>query len=339
MALTFRKRCGKSAAFTLVELLVVIAIIGVLVALLLPAVQAAREAARRSDCQNRLRQVALACVSHHDAKGYFPSGSATDKEDPQPGANTSYTAFSFIPHILPYMEQQAVQNSMNMKQAWFRPVNYDTAFKTPLPGLACPSQNPVQLTFVTKPGSTDPPEEYAYLQPHYMGVMGAKDNCPYTATTFPETTYTLAPANAAPNCGNGGTADNGILYIGSRVKFKDIADGGSNTFLIGEASWDVGPQRPWMVGFSSNTQLAGHFTYVIKNIAYPLNTAYRVYPNPPGGQPYPNNDTSFGSLHPGGTFMALCDASVHFVREDVDLKGVLKAMASRGSEEIVQVSF
>lgn len=326
-------------AFTLVELLVVIAIIGVLVSLLLPAVQAAREAARRSECQNRLRQIALACVSHHDARGHFPSGSSADLEDPQPGSTKSYTALSFIPHILPYMEQQSLQNIVNLKQSWFRPVNYDRAFKTPLPMFSCPSQEPSQLTFVTRPGSTEPPEEHAHLQPHYMGVMGAKDNCPYTAVAAPESTYTLAPSGGAPACGNGGTADNGVLYIGSKVQSKDITDGGSNTFIVGEISWDVGPQRPWMVGFSSNTQLSGHFTYVIKNIAFPLNTAYRVYPNPPGGQPYPNNDASFGSLHPGGTFMALCDASVHFIREDVDLKGVLKPLASRASEEVVQVAF
>jgi prepilin-type N-terminal cleavage/methylation domain-containing protein len=326
--------------FTLVELLVVIAIIGVLVSLLLPAVQAAREAARRSDCQNRLRQIALACINHHDTRGQFPPGSSNDLEQPQPGASKSYTALSWVPFILPYMELQSVQSLVDMKQAWFRPVNYDRAFKTPLPQFSCPSQEPSQLTFVTKPGSTDPPEEFANLQPHYMGVMGAKDACPYNASAkAPESTYTLAPADAAPNCGQGGAAVNGVIYVASKVKSKDITDGLSNTFLVGEASWDVGPQRPWLVGFSSNTQVAGHFTYVIKNLAYPLNTAYRVYPNPPGGQPYPPNDTSFGSLHPIGAYFALCDGSVHFIREDVDLKGVLKPLASRASDETVQVTF
>src|SRR5262245_38768587 len=99
----------RGAAFTLVELLVVIAIIGVLVALLLPAVQAAREAARRSQCANNLKQMALACLSHHDAKGYFPSSGWAwgVTGDPDRGSGKEQPG-SWCYNILPYMEQQAL---------------------------------------------------------------------------------------------------------------------------------------------------------------------------------------------------------------------------------------
>src|SRR4051812_35601500 len=101
----------KRRAFTLVELLVVIAIIGVLVALLLPAVQAAREAARRTDCQNRLRQIGLACQGYHDAKGRFPSASAM-------GGPSFGTMLSYVAQILPYVELQNLQNLVNQNAHW-----------------------------------------------------------------------------------------------------------------------------------------------------------------------------------------------------------------------------
>jgi prepilin-type processing-associated H-X9-DG protein len=317
----------------LVELLVVIAIIGVLVALLLPAVQSAREAARRADCTNRLRQVTLAALTFHDAQQRFPSGSSTEPEAP---AGAKYTALSFIPYLLPHMEQGALAQTVNMKLAWNKPHNFNGPFKAPIPFMSCPSQEDAQLTFVTPPGSTNPPEEHRSLQPHYMGIMGAKAACPAPAGSV----YTMADGNfpgATGNpCGQGGIATNGILYIGSKVNLKQVTDGASNTFIIGEASWDVGPQRPWIVGCSSTSQTAGHFTYVIKNIMFAFNTAYRGYPT---GTGFDNNDTSFGSRHISGANMALCDGSVQFVREDVNLDGVLKPMATREGDEVVSEDF
>jgi prepilin-type processing-associated H-X9-DG protein len=112
-----------------------------------------------------------------------------------------------------------------------------------------------------------------------------------------------------------------------------VTDGSSHTFMIGEISWFVGPQRIWAVGSASET--APHrWNYTAKNVRWPLNTAFRG-----PGSVYDNNDLSFGSLHPGGTHFALCDGSVQFINENVETLGVLLPMASRKSDEVVQVAF
>ena len=324
------KRKLAFSGFTLVELLVVIAIIGVLVALLLPAVQAAREAARRSDCQNRFRQLALACQNHHDSKQAFPAASTDNHVT---GSTTNFTSLSYIAQILPYMELQNLGNLVDQKRHWADAQNV-TAVNTALPAIRCPSQEVAEITFVDKPGQSGV-EEANMLRAHYMAVMGAKKNCPVpSGVPFPESTYLMAldPTTGQPECGAGGCALSGVIYPGSKTGFKDIGDGSTNTFLLGEASWDVGPQRVWMVGSHARSKVYG-FQYTAKNVMWPLNTAYRGT-----GSTYENNDLSFGSRHQGGAHFAMADGSVQFVREDVDLVGVLRPMATRASEEVVTLN-
>ncbi|MBA4105967.1 MAG: hypothetical protein C0485_09430 [Pirellula sp.] len=326
MSMTSKTR---TKGFTLVELLVVIAIIGVLVALLLPAVQAAREAARRSDCTNRLRQLALASQNHHDAKGFFPSASATKLIA---GTTNNVTALSYIVQILPYIEQQGVLSLVNQAQHWSDPSNLNVS-RTPLTAIRCPSQEIGEMTFTAQPGGGDT-EELNSLRAHYMAVMGAKIACPAPATGYPGSTYETSPAATCADAG--GAALNGVMYPGSETRFKDVRDGSTNTFLIGEISWDVGPQRVWLVGSASKTAVY-NYQYTAKNVTYPLNTAYRAASGqPPSG--YPNNDLSFGSHHHGGAHFAMTDASVQFISEGVDLVGVLRPLASRASEEAVSLT-
>lgn len=317
-------------AFTLVELLVVIAIIGVLVALLLPAVQAAREAARRSDCMNRLRQLALATQNHHDSKTSFPSASTTKLVA---GTTNQVTSLSYLAQILPYAELQNVAKLINFNQHWSDASNYDIS-RTPVPAIRCPSQIDGEMTFTAQPGGNDA-EELNFLRAHYMAVMGAKTTCPMAANaTYPNSTYDTSDASTCS--GAGGCALNGVMYPGSKVTFKDVTDGSTNTFLIGEISWEVGPQRVWLVGSASKTAVY-NYNYTAKNVMYPLNTAYRAASGQPAS-PYMNNDLSFGSHHPGGAHFAMADASVQFVREDVDLVGVLRPMSSRASGEVATLA-
>ena len=313
--------------FTLVELLVVIAIIGVLVALLLPAVQAAREAARRSDCQNRFRQIALACQNHHDSKGFFPGASAQNRVA---GTTNQFTAHSYIAQVLPFIELQGVGNLIDETRHWQDPQN-EVASRTALTAIRCPSQEMAEITFTDQPGQSGV-EELNMLRAHYMAVMGAKINCPLpSGLTFPASTYEISS-----ECDAGGSALNGIIYPGSKTSFKDIGDGSTNTFLLGEISWDVGPQRVWLVGAASRTKLY-NYQYTAKNMMHPLNTAFRAASGQPANS-YHNNDLSFGSRHQGGAFFAMADGSVQFVREDVDLVGVLRPMSSRASEEVVSLN-
>ena len=280
--------------FTLVELLVVIAIIGVLVALLLPAVQAAREAARRADCQNRLRQAALACQNHLDARRHFPSASLDGKI----GAYyLDVPAISWIAQVLPYMEDEKVLDLVDENNRWQDPEN-DLAESTPLPQFQCPSTGTAMKTVVDHPSPAT--VEGSPLRAHYVAIMGAKHSCPLSATTWPESTYTMEACEPEwfpnPSGRSGGLASNGLMYRHSKVGAKKVTDGMSKTMLIGELSWiQSGHIRTWIVGLSHNES---SYIYNAENIAWPMRTAY--VDTVATEALYKLNDTSLGSEHPGG---------------------------------------
>jgi prepilin-type N-terminal cleavage/methylation domain-containing protein len=337
--------------FTLVELLVVIAIIGILVALLLPAIQAAREAARRSDCINRLRQLVLAAHNYEAAQKRLPShGDVTYDGKAWKGALSSQA------RLLPYMEEQGVQNLVDQKAHWRDSTNA-TALRTPLLFLRCPSGKQMQLTFINARDTGV--QEENNLQCHYVGNLGARPGPNQDGNvdswcapggggkggggslTWPETTYTqwaCAPRSGSDG-GSGGVAINGVIFPVSKVALGGISDGTSHTIMYGEMSWDVGPQEPWIVG-STSKNTTGDFgshgvVYNAKNIRWPINQ--EPYLEPDGteksGRTYvPLTETSLGSNHPGGTHLGMGDGSAFFVRADIDI-GVLRRMASRKSDD------
>jgi prepilin-type N-terminal cleavage/methylation domain-containing protein/prepilin-type processing-associated H-X9-DG protein len=361
-------------AFTLVELLVVIAIIGILVALLLPAVQAAREAARRTQCLNRLKQISLACLNHENSRGYFPSAAKCDLEPGTTVDSPTYTCWSYLAQVMSYMEEQTFKDALDMRYDWQRdsdatnpangqpyPPNRTLLYNTPIPQFRCPSEPDVEVTY-TDPPSGAGTQEQSSLRAHYMAVMGAEVSCQspaQTPTNFPDYTYTFTYDNTGgAGCDNGGgTANNGVMFVrgydkgtpgakiqytDSKVKMRSIADGTSHTFLVGEISWLCGPQRIWAVGSASFTH-PYRFNYTAKNLQHPLSYSYRADPTNAPSQQQPcagcdNNNMSFGSLHPGGTHFAMCDGSVQFIRDDVTL-AVLRALASRKSNDTVENAF
>ncbi len=261
-------RC-RTRAFTLVELLVVIAIIGVLVALLLPAVQAAREAARRMSCSNNLKQIGLGYHNHHDVNGEFPLGgqNAPDGDPCCQGEHNVRTQWSWPYHLLPYIEQKNVHDLTDHNQVYRSTVDV----------YYCPSR---------RAPST------------YGGSNHAR-------------------IDYAGNAGTSGTGDNGVVQRSDRdpVTFAHITDGTSNTLLVGEKQTDV-------------SQLGGGCCDDNEN---PYNPGWEVdiyrrgtsIPAPDSQHPQKlsgsnSNSQVFGSSHPGGANMLLCDGSVRLVTYTVD---------------------
>jgi prepilin-type N-terminal cleavage/methylation domain-containing protein/prepilin-type processing-associated H-X9-DG protein len=297
--------------FTLVELLVVIAIIGVLVALLLPAVQAAREAARRMQCANHLKQIGLAMQNYHSAHKTFPPAAIRDISSSTP--NFSDPRVSFHGRLMPFMEFQSFYDQIQWNAGWESNVHTPLR-KQLIPDFVCPSRETADANyFYVNNGWQTGPGEFAT---HYAGVMGAKD-------TIPGTQYDIETVNVQ----EGGFATNGLVVRDRGVSAKKVTDGLSKTFIVGEISWDIGEFEAWLGGLSPKWRNS----MTTKNVKYPLNS-YRFDPTLNFKE---INDTSFGSQHSGGgAHFAYADGSVHLINDLVDLN-VLKANASRANNEIL----
>jgi prepilin-type N-terminal cleavage/methylation domain-containing protein/prepilin-type processing-associated H-X9-DG protein len=304
-----RRRPG----FTLIELLVVIAIIGVLIALLLPAVQAAREAARRAQCVNNLKQLALAAQNYHDTVGCFPGGSYSQFQQPRRYPEN----FSCFVRMMPFTEQAPLYNSVNFAFTSAAPDNLTIA-GVGLSVLFCPSDSskdpvqiiPDQVGTAQSPGSSFnnvfplPPGNWLQQFSSYAGNAGIYD--PGYNTSFGPTEF---------------NEFNGVIYNDSSIKIADIADGTSNTFIFGEHSHLKLLQNDWKFGNSDNSWNSGRWYDTLFGTLYPLNAPAPAITNGPtpgifgkGNYYYPCIATS---LHPGGCNFAMCDGSVRFIKDSV----------------------
>jgi prepilin-type N-terminal cleavage/methylation domain-containing protein/prepilin-type processing-associated H-X9-DG protein len=311
--------------FTLVELLVVIAIIGILVALLLPAVQSARESARRMDCINRLRQLGIAAHNHHDAKGFFP------------GHGDALTGLSSQARLLPYMEEKGVLDLVNQTIHWRQQTQ--EVKNTPLPFLKCPSQDEMQFTDILASNTfRDSP-----LRCHYHAIHGAKPSRCATnnrvTLDYPDNTYTIENCTMNPQ-DDGGMATNGVMYYESNTRIKDITDGTSHTMMYGELSWDAGIDMTWLAA----DDIGGPYVWSFngKNIFNPINSAAFTptwVEHDAGQGTVPFHDVSLGSKHPGGCNVLMSDGSARFLNENIDLLRVYKPLASRESGETFDQTF
>ena len=271
------------AAFTLIELLVVIAIIGILIALLLPAVQKIREAAARAQCQNNLKQIGLALHNYHDANGKFPPGWVGNGASP----NMSYGWPVFI---LPYVEQGPLYDRISPTTR-----TLGTVFKQDVPAL--------QLSDKT------------YLCPSDSGTQGSlNDNRPFTKAVSGQTIF-IARSNYPGNAGDYNFP--GVLYQDSAVKITDISDGTSNTLLVGERdSGDVvngtvrGRYAALIAGWSSTESSVANNSSSVVGWTY-----YQPMTGVNGTLTTPSS--AFGSRHTGVMNLLFCDGSVHAVRTDV----------------------
>lgn len=292
--------------FTLVELLVVIAIIGILAALLLPAIQASRETARRTQCANQLKQSSLAILSYEAAYKLFP---------PSTGGKSG--KLSFVALTLPYIEERALHTQINFKEDFGHASNMPL-MRRPLPHIKCPSAPQEQVLGMPAPGDGTQ-NEMMDTANHYLAVLGAKTACPAPSGS-PHTMLTASTPYKA-GCGADGTAANGILFPGGWTHAAHIRDGLSRTLLLGECSWEFGRTRPWLAGGTGDWQYSG------KNILWPVNFARIKDP-----ASVLNNDASFGSFHPAGCMLSRADGSTHFVSDLIDV-AMLKALATRAGGE------
>ena len=314
--------------FTLIELLVVIAIIAVLIALLLPAVQQAREAARRSQCKNNLKQVGLALQNYHDVFGTFPIGGRSN--------GCGYYGPSFWVGILPYIDQANLYNKFSFNGTHIGYVNGGSAGGTNgtassgivFAALFCPS-SPLPAI---NPGNSQ-------FCPSYVGVSGAM---PDTANGFTETRV-KAPGGAT----NGGTHSFGGMLIGNgQVAMRDVTDGSSNTMIIGETSdfavdsantprhIDGGWYWSWMMstadigtgtGFFPSSGCSDGRIYNLMTVQYAPGT--RTYALTGVLEDHgPNNP--FLSAHTGGVHAAIVDGSVRFISNNVNMV-TLRRLATR----------
>ena len=320
----------RKLGFTLVELLVVIAIIGVLVALLLPAVQSAREASRRSKCSNNSKQLGLALHNYHDVFQVFPINYSQSVQGPNgPGGNSGDNQSrqcSWMAMILPYIEQPSLYNSIDwnlgMKDAGGRPTSNVAIAQTLIPVFRCPSDAsgaPVAGRYGTREWLGRWPDDTfgQFAGTNYKGCVGSDWNWGVFAN----------PMGGTPNGLDGG---NGIFVRDENVRnanpkdmrrMSQVTDGLSNTMAIGEALQDLFSNTFW---YGMNASLA--------TSAIPLNYYVRVYRTTNSRTAYfgsqtlfaPfwdwNNNYSYASHHSGGGTFTFGDGSVRFIGENINLQ-------------------
>ncbi|MDO5112796.1 MAG: DUF1559 domain-containing protein [Planctomycetia bacterium] len=290
--------------FTLVELLVVIAIIGMLVGLLLPAVQQAREAARQMQCNNHLRQIALGCLNLETSHRKFPSGGWGWGwvGDPDRGCGLQQPG-GWAYSILPYMEQAALhQLGADGKPEEVTPEQKQGAQlcgQTPMSFFVCPSRRAVKTYPCARVKNADAIGQGAKVD--YAANVGSS-SC---SSTTPET-WAEYPDFSWPSYTN----VNGVIYARSEVPLSLVRDGTSNTYLIGEKY--IMPSR-YETGNATGDNEVAYAGF--DNDAYRY-TSVLPYQDREGNDS--SGGSSFGSCHAGSWGVAMCDGSVHRVTYSLD---------------------
>jgi prepilin-type N-terminal cleavage/methylation domain-containing protein len=342
-------------AFTLVELLVVIAIIGVLVALLLPAVQAAREAARRSSCSNNLKQIGIAMHNHHDTFGHMPPWGFDFTTNPNPAnpLGNQRQGHGALAMILPYMEQQNFTNAVRTDFSAIDPANWPpnwgtaVAAKTEVKNYLCPStpNRVIDLSpyFVSLGLPNAGP--FTIGGTDYAAVRGAHNNFRNAcAPTLP------TPSNACGALGIFGQMEPPGTLREGKAKMAGITDGTSNTVLVAEAAGRhqvysrgrkrVTPNAPGQAGWTLNAAFSDHNTVIqvrgFSNDGLTVDGGCCAI-NCTNGYTIPFTQGQLYAFHPGGVMLVRADGSVSFLSETTSMP-VLAALVTRNGDESISTN-
>jgi len=354
-AISVKPKVEKSG-FTLIELLVVIAIIAVLIALLLPAVQQAREAARRTQCKNHLKQIGLALHNFHDNYLRFPPGAARD-QDPFGTAVAGGAGWgsSWKVYILPYIDQAPVYSKYSFNgDSGYRHSDNTTGNQSlvgpihnlKIPGYRCPSSSlPEQYT---SSGNFQAIQQYT----SYTGTSGSFNDGSYAGSAG-TATANVVPFNQGGSPGNtngGRLSAGGLLSANSKANLRDCTDGSTNTFLVHEESdhlrdangqpvlgWNNGPltsQGPhgWTMGVGSTalSNSQGDRVFNCSTLAYAINQR-GLNAGSKGTSANTGGNIPMSSQHVGGAHALLADGSVRFISQNLNFDTLMRlAHASDG---------
>lgn len=292
-------RCG----FTLVELLVVIAIIGVVVGLLLPAVQAARESARRAQCSNNLKQIGLAIQQHHAGQGRLPPGTLRSNDDGDP---TGVAGFGWATFLLPYVEEKDLYNRLALPTGELNDILKEPAkrelVQVPLRVFRCPSDSSATLN-ADRPFAGDKYGNTPGAKGNYIGVHGT-----HYVTLDEHLNQKLDPF--------------GSFWPESRITLTHISDGTSKTVLAGERH--SGDLAGVWIGVRS------YYNDGVTGLPMTLGTSESRI-NEKGG----NGRNGFSSHHPGGSLFVFADGHVDFLDEAIDYNQT--GAASKVASEMEQM--